>query len=98
MTVAMAIALLAAVSYALRAGGLLLQDDNAVIDRYAGPLTAGILASLIVSNSLTAGTDLTIDARLVGVAVATIAALARLPLALTLILAVAATALTRLLT
>ncbi|MCP5027736.1 MAG: AzlD domain-containing protein, partial [Actinomycetia bacterium] len=66
--------------------------------RYAGPLTAGILASLIVSNSLTAGTDLTIDARLVGVAVATIAALARLPLALTLILAVAATALTRLLT
>lgn len=96
MTVAVAIALLAAISYALRAGGLLLHDDNPLIDRYAGALTAGILASLIMSSSLTAGPNLTIDARLVGLIVATIAALARLPLAVTLAVAVAATALTRL--
>lgn len=97
MTVAVAIALLAAFSYALRAGGLLLNDDNPFIDRYAGALTAGILASLIVSSSFTAGADLTVDARLVGLTVAVVAALARLPLAVTLAVAVIATAFTRLL-
>ncbi len=98
MTVAFAIALLAGASYALRAGGLLLPDDNPHIERFADPLTAAILASLVISSSLTAGTAITVDARAVGLAVAGIAAIRQLPLTITLILAVAATALTRLVT
>lgn len=98
MTVTVAIVLLAVATYALRASGLLLGDNNAFVDRYAGALTAGILASLVVSSSVTAGKDLTVDARLVGLIVATICALARLPLVVTLVLAVSATAIARILT
>lgn len=95
MTVAVAIGLLAAASYALRAAGLFIPEDNPQIQRLADPLTAAILASLVVTSSITAGTSVVVDARVVGLAVAAIAALLRFPLAVTITLAVAATALTR---
>ncbi len=98
MTVAVAIALLASATYALRAGGLLLPNNNPHIERFANPITAAILASLVITSSLTIGTAITLDARAVGLAVAGIAAIGRLPLTITLILAVVATAITRLVT
>lgn len=98
MTTAVAIALLALISYLLRASGLLINEDNPIVDRYSGALTAGILASLIVSSTFSNATELTLDARAVGLIVAAIAAMRRLPLVVTLILAVAATATARLLT
>lgn len=97
MTVGLAIGLLAAASYALRAGGLFLPANNQHVERFANPLTAAILASLVITSSLSSGNALTLDARTIGLAVAAIAAALRLPLIATLILAVIATALTRLL-
>ncbi len=98
MTVTVAIALLAAASYALRAGGLLLPERNPHLERFADPLTAAILASLVITSGLATGPSITFDARAVGLAVAAIAAIRRLPFIITLSLAVAATAVTRLIT
>ena len=98
MTVTVAIGLLAAASYALRAGGLLLREHNPHVERFADPLTSAILAGLVITSGLTTGTSITFDARAVGLAVAAIAAIRRLPLIVTLVLAVAATAITRLIT
>ncbi len=98
MSTALAIGLLAAISYGLRATGLLVTGDNPHIARLADPLTAAILASLILTTTITQGTSLQVDARIVGLIVATIATLKRAPLTITLLLAVTATALTRLVT
>lgn len=96
MTVTVAIALLAVASYALRAAGLVLPADNPRIERIGDPLTAAILASLVITSSFAAGNTITLDARAVGLVVAAVAAISRLPVTITLILAVTATALTRL--
>ncbi len=98
MSTAVAIGLLAVISYGLRATGLLVSEDNPHINRLADPLTAAILASLILTTTVTSGTSIQLDARLVGLTVATIAALKKAPLSITLLLAVTATALARLLT
>ena len=98
MTTALAIGLLAVISYALRTAGLLLSGDDPRIAHLADPLTAAILASLILTTTVTHGTSLQLDARLVGLTVAILAALRNAPLTVTLLLAVAATALARLLT
>lgn len=96
MSVAVAIGCLAVISYGLRVSGLLVREDHPFLQRYATTLTAGILASLIVSNTVTAGKELVVDARLIGLGVAAAATIARLPLALTLALAVGSTAIVRL--
>ena len=98
MTTAAAIALLALVTYGLRAAGLLVTGDNATIQRVANPLTAAILASLVVTTTIARGTDFAIDARVVGLVVAIVAALRGAPLVVTLALAVGSTALVRLVT
>jgi branched-subunit amino acid transport protein len=59
-------------------------------------LPVALLASLIVSQTLGGGGGITIDARLLGLAVAGVLLAVRAPLALTLVAAVGATALLRL--
>jgi len=66
-----------------------------VINRCLALIPAALLAALIMKDTLTSGQDLVIDARVVGVAVATFATMRRLPLTAVLILGVGSTALVR---
>lgn len=95
MTTSAAILCLALGSYGLRAAGLHLPRSR-VVDKLAGPVTAAILASLIISSTITDGTALTIDSRLVGLAAALTAIAARRNLITVLVVSVAATVATRL--
>ncbi len=97
MTTAAAIALLAVGSYALRAGGLLLPAGDERLERLAEPATAALLASLVVTSTMTAGSSLSFDYRLVGLAAAAIAVATGRSLTVVLLAGVAATALARLL-
>lgn len=97
MTVLMAIALLATATYALRVSGVLIpMPGDSFLYRLNRPLTVAILASLVITNSFTTGTSLVLDARVVGISVAVVASLARLPVVVTMVLAVVATAAVRL--
>jgi branched-subunit amino acid transport protein len=66
-----------------------------VVNRCLALIPAALLAALIMKDTLTSGQDLVIDARLVGVVVATLATMRRLPLTAVLILGVGSTALVR---
>ena len=90
---------LAAISYAFKsAGPLLLGGDSELpfwVDRLALLLPAPLLAALVASSTFVNDREWTVDARAVGLVVAGIALWRRLPFVIVVILAAAATALTR---
>jgi branched-subunit amino acid transport protein len=90
---------LAAISYAFKSvGPLFLGGDRNIpmwIDRLALLLPAPLLAALVVSSTFVVDRQWSIDARVVGLLVATAALWRRLPFVVVVVLAAAATALTR---
>lgn len=66
-----------------------------VVNRCLALIPAALLAALIMKDTITSGQDIVIDARIVGVTVAAIATMRRLPLTAVLILGVGSTALVR---
>jgi hypothetical protein len=96
------IAVLCVVTAAIKAAGPLLLGDrspNARAVAVIALLSPAVISSLIVYQTLGGHpTGLTVDARVVGLAVAAVALVARAPMLAVILLAAIATALTRLLT
>ncbi|WP_024537519.1 AzlD domain-containing protein [Comamonas badia] len=69
--------------------------QNPRMHRVAGALTVALLAALTVMNTFAAGTALSVDARLVALAVAALALWWRAPFLLVVVLGAAASALVR---
>jgi len=89
---------LSAGAYLLKVVGVVVLGGRTlppVINRCLALIPAALLAALIMKDTLTSGQDLVIDARVVGVAIATLATMRRLPLTAVLILGVGSTALVR---
>jgi branched-subunit amino acid transport protein len=89
---------LSAGAYLFKVVGVVVLGGRAlppVVNRCLALIPAALLAALIMKDTLTSGQDLVIDARLVGVVVATLATMRRLPLTAVLILGVGSTALVR---
>ena len=81
-------------AYALKAAGLVgvgVRDFPLRIRNVIALIPVAVLSALIVKDTFTAGHDLRIDARAVGVAVAAVAVWRRVPLWLVIVLACAAT-------
>jgi uncharacterized membrane protein len=94
------IVLVAVASAAIKAAGPLLLGDRQLGPRatvVVASLGPALLTALVVVDTITAGRRLVVDARLAGVAAAGIALLLRAPMLLVLAVAVATTALVRLL-
>jgi branched-subunit amino acid transport protein len=92
------VALLGAVTITLRISGPLLLGDRelpAPLRRTMAHLAPAVLAALIVSQILTDGHRLVLDARLAGLAAAAIALLLRAPVLLVIVTAVVVTAVVR---
>lgn len=96
MSLIVALTLFVLVTYLLRVVALLAPALVDRLDEWAEPLTAAVLASLVVSGTFAVNGTLVIDARLVGVGIAAAAAALRAPLLVTLVAAVAGTAVFRL--
>ncbi|HSK91177.1 MAG TPA: AzlD domain-containing protein [Euzebyales bacterium] len=90
-----ALAVFATATYLLRALGILMPALGRPLRRWGGPIAVAVLASLVVSSSLAVRQGLALDARAAGLAVALTLALLRAPLLLTLLMAVAVTAVIR---
>lgn len=93
-----AVLLLGLGTLALKAAGPVLGAGRTLpplVDRVARLLPAALLAALTVSGTLAAGTELRLDARLVGVLAAAIALRWRAPFAVVVLVGAAATAVTR---
>ncbi len=90
---------LAGISYAFKsAGPLFLGGDRNIpmwVDRLALLLPAPLLAALVVSSTFVTDRQWSVDARVVGLLVASVALWRRLPFVVVVVLAAAATALTR---
>ena len=89
---------LSAGAYLFKVVGLVALGGRAlpqVVNRCLTLIPAALLAALIMKDTITSGQDLVIDARVVGVAVATVATMRRLPLTAVLVLGVGSTALVR---
>lgn len=85
--------------YGLKLVGYLIPGhllDHPQITRIAGCMTIGLLAALTVVNTCALGQRLTVDARLVALAVAVVALLLRAPFIVVVILGAVAAALARL--
>jgi hypothetical protein len=93
------IALVAVASAALKAAGPLLLGDRRLGPRHPviALLAPALLTALVLVDTVTTGQRLVVDARLAGVVAAGIALLLRAPVLLVLAVAVATTALLRLL-
>jgi uncharacterized membrane protein len=94
------IALVAVASATLKAAGPLLLGDHRLGPRATAVialLAPALLTALVLVDTVTAGRRLVVDARLAGVAAAGVALLLRAPVLLVLAVAVATTALLRLL-
>jgi uncharacterized membrane protein len=94
------IVLVAVASAAIKAAGPLLLGDRKLGPRatvVVASLGPALLTALVLVDTITAGRRLVVDARLAGVAAAGIALLLRAPMLLVLAVAVATTALVRLL-
>jgi uncharacterized membrane protein len=94
------IVLVAAASATLKAAGPLLLGDRRLGPRATAVialLAPALLTALVLVDTVTAGRRLVVDARLAGVAAAGVALLLRAPVLLVLAVAVATTALLRLL-
>jgi hypothetical protein len=96
MSLIVALTLFVLVTYLLRVVALLAPALVDRLDEWAEPLTAAVLASLVVSGTFAVNGTLVIDARLVGLGIAAAAAALRAPLLVTLVAAVAGTAVFRL--
>lgn len=89
---------LSAGAYAFKVVGLVVLGGRqlpAVVNRCLALIPAALLAALIMKDALTAGQEIVLDARLVGVSVAAAATFRRLPLTAVLILGVGSTAVVR---
>ena len=96
MSLIVALTLFVLVTYLLRVVALLAPALVDRLDEWAEPLTAAVLASLVVSGTFAVNGALVIDARLVGLGIAAAAAALRAPLLVTLVAAVAGAAVFRL--
>ena len=85
--------------YVLKLAGLSVPRrllDNPRMRRVAETMPVALLATLVALQTLTTGTRLGVDARLAGLAAAVVAVLARAPFLVVVVVAVATTALVRL--
>jgi len=88
-----------ATAYGLKLAGYLLPKrvlDRPVVRNVAAVLTVGLLASLVVTNTVASGQALVFDSRLLALAVAGIALWRKAPFIVVVILGALATALGRL--
>ena len=88
-----------AVAYLTKLAGYVLPNhvlDHPLVPGVAAALTVGLLASLTTSNALGAGQGLSLDARLLAVAVAGVALWFRAPFLVVVVLGAAAAAVGRL--
>lgn len=99
MTATVVLVGLALGTYSLKAAAPLLLGGRTLpssVSRLADLLPAALLAALVVVSSFTADGTLALDARVVGLGAATVALWRRAPFVVVVIVAAAATALTRL--
>lgn len=92
------IVLLALGAYAFKFAGLVVVGARTLPPRFERCLAlipAAVISALIVKDTLTAGRDIVIDARAVGIAVAILAAWRRAPLIVVIVAGAAVTALVR---
>ena len=97
---ALAVAAVCAGCYLLKAAGFVIPPRflaQPAVERAVAVLPVAVLASLAVSGTFGSTHGFTVDARVAGMAVAAAGIALRIPLAGVLVLAVAATAVTRLL-
>lgn len=88
-------------TYALKSAGPLVLGDRLLpvrVRQIVDLLPAALLAALAIVSTVGEGQDIVIDARLVGLVVAGLALWRRAPFVVVIVLASAATALTRLVT
>jgi len=86
-------------TFALKSAGPLVLGDHSLparVQQAIGLLPAALLAALTIVSTMGDGREIVIDARLVGLVVAGIALWRRLPFVVVIVVASAATALTRL--
>ena len=89
---------LAVGAYALKAIGLAgvgVRDFPPQVRHVIALIPAAVLSALIVKDTFTAGHDVQLDARAIGVAVACVAVWRRVPLWIVIVLSCAATAIAR---
>ena len=92
------IGVLAVVNFAIKATGPLIAGRRELprtFQRFVDASVAGLVAALIVTGTFAAGRELVIDERAGGMAAATLAVLARLPMLVVLVVAAGTTALLR---
>ncbi len=85
-------------TFALKSAGPLVLGDRSLpvrVQQAVGLLPAALLAALAIVSTMGDGSEIVIDARLVGLVVAGLALWRRLPFVVVIVLASAATALTR---
>jgi branched-subunit amino acid transport protein len=98
VTATVVLVVLAVGTYGLKAAGPLALGDRelpATVHRASQLLPAAMLAALVAVSTLADDRHLTVDARLVGVAAAAVALWRRAPFVVVVLVAAAATALTR---
>lgn len=101
MSVWVAILLASAGCYALKLAGLLVPErllEHPVVARVSGLLPVALLAALAGVQTFSTGTELVLDARVVGVGAAVVALLLRAPFVVVVAVAAGAAALVRALT
>lgn len=101
MSVWVAILLASAGCYALKLAGLLVPErllEHPVVARVSGLLPVALLAALAGVQTFSTGTELVLDARVVGVGAAVVALLLRAPFIVVVAVAAGAAALVRALT
>ncbi len=89
---------LAAGAYAFKVAGVLVIGSRRLppaLDRCLALVPAALISALIVKDTFSTGTELVLDARAAGVAVAAVAAWRRAPLIVVIFLGAAVTALVR---
>ncbi|MFP4149819.1 MAG: AzlD domain-containing protein [Nitriliruptoraceae bacterium] len=90
-----ALLLLAVGTYLLKAAGPLLASGRELapwLDRLANLLPAGLLGALVATQTVTSGTALVVDARLVGLVAAAVAVALRAHFGIVVLVGAAATA------
>jgi branched-subunit amino acid transport protein len=93
------IILLAAGAYACKVMGLVVLGSRhvpPVAERCLALVPAALISALVVKDTFSTGTELVLDARAAGVAVAAVAAWRRAPLVVVILLGASVTALVRL--
>ena len=87
-------------AYAFKVLGLVVVGDRALpvrLERCLALIPAALIASIVAKDTLSIGQHLQIDARVVGVGVAIVAAWRKMPVIVVIVAAATATALVRLL-